>query len=136
MRSVLRASGKERRRFFPMAEARGLRAASQMEMEARSRVFLSYAESDNAFADTLSKDLTNLGADVIADAHGPAREAFAEALNNSLESDAFVLVLSPAAVNSKEVRQENSAALARSDYSLMREAVLIVARKCAPSHVP
>jgi TIR domain len=119
-----------------MAEARGLRAASQMEMEARSRVFLSYAESDNAFADTLSKDLTKLGADVIADADGPRGEAFAEALDNSLESDAFVLVLSPAAVNSKEVRQEMSAAIARSDYSLMREPVLIVARKCAPSAVP
>jgi hypothetical protein len=105
-------------------------------MSVRPRVFLSYAAADSAFAETLSKDLTNLRADVIADADGPRGDAFAEALNDASESDAFVLVLSPAAVNSKEVRQEASAAIARSDYSLMREPALIVARKCAPSALP
>lgn len=105
-------------------------------MGARPRVFLSYAESDNAFADRLSKDLTKLGADVIADADGPRGEAFAEALNDGAEADAFILVLSPAAVNSKEVRQAMSAAMAHSDDALMREPVLVVARKCAPSALP
>jgi hypothetical protein len=97
---------------------------------------LSYADSDSAFAETLSKDLTELGAEVIADADGARGAAFTEALDNGLETDAFVLVLSPAAVNSKEVRQEVGVAIARSDDALMREPVLIVARKCAPSALP
>jgi hypothetical protein len=70
------------------------------------KVFLSYASEDREIAKTVADDLREAGHDVYPGAHWP--QDVRAALN---QADAFVVLLSPAAVGSPFVSQEIKLAL-------------------------
>ena len=87
-------------------------------MKRPRRVFLSYAQTDRHLAETLAKDLSAAGFAVWSDQEimpgGNWARQVAEALD---ESEAMVVIVSPAAAKSESVRREVEFALTSPSYA-------------------
>lgn len=101
------------------------------------RIFVSHSSEDAAFANRLSNDLRNHGADVWLDSSHMSSGDFIARINQALQQrDVVVLVLTPAAIRSNWVTQEFNAAIARSHQSFMRAPLVIMAQPCSLSDIP
>lgn len=87
-------------------------------MKRPRRIFLSYAQTDRHLAEMLAKDLTAAGFTVWSDQEimpgGNWARQVAEALD---ESEAMVVIVSPAAAKSESVRREIEFALTSPRYA-------------------
>ncbi len=103
---------------------------------AQPSVFISHASPDTIFANRLADDLRNLGADVWLDATHMGPGNFVTRINQALQRDALILVLSPDAIASQWVQQEMSAAITRTNQGLMRPPIVVMARPVAVQSIP
>lgn len=101
------------------------------------RIFISHSHADNAFADRLAQDLTRNGGQVWIDREelhdGVLIQRINEALSNA---EWFILVQSPAAIASRYVQMEVSAALTRVVDRFMQAVIPVVAAPCDRGSVP
>ena len=83
------------------------------------QVFISYASEDKELAKKLSRSLESVGLGVWLDeSHIMPGDNWAEKISQALkESQAMVVLVSPAAVNSEWVRREIEFALGAKEYS-------------------
>ena len=87
-------------------------------MKRPRRVFLSYADSDRPLAKTLAKDLHAAGFAVWSDHEVLPGDNWARKVADALEeSEAMVVIVSPAAAKSKWVRREVEFALGSPRYA-------------------
>ena len=87
-------------------------------MKRGRRVFLSYAQSDRLVAKKLAKDLTAGGYTVWSDQEVLPGDNWARKVATALdESDAMVVIVSPAAAESESVRREVQFALGSPRYA-------------------
>ena len=87
-------------------------------MKRPRRVFLSYAQTDRHLAQTLAKDLIAAGFAVWSDREVMPGDNWARKIADALdESDAMVVIVSPAAAKSESVRREVEFALGSPRYA-------------------
>ena len=87
-------------------------------MKRPRRVFLSYADSDRPLAETLAKDLSAAGFAVWSDHEVLPGDNWARKVAEALEeSDAMVVIVSPAAGKSERVHREVEFALGSPRYA-------------------
>ena len=87
-------------------------------MKRPRRVFLSYAQTDHHLAETLAKDLTAAGFAVWSDQEITPGGNWARQVAAALdESEAMVVIVSPAAAKSESVRREIEFALTSPRYA-------------------
>ena len=87
-------------------------------MKRPRRVFLSYAQSDRHLAETLARDLTVAGFAVWSDQEVMPGDNWARKVGEALdESEAMVVIVSPAAAKSEWVRREVEFALGSPRYA-------------------
>ena len=87
-------------------------------MKRPRRVFLSYAQTDRHLARTLAKDLSAAGFAVWSDREVMPGDNWARKIAEALdESDAMVVIVSPAAAKSEWVRREVEFALGSPRYA-------------------
>jgi outer membrane protein assembly factor BamB len=100
------------------------------------RVFVSHASPDTAFATRFSEDLRRVGADVWLDSSHMGPGDFVARLNQALQRDVVVVILSPDAIKSPWVQQEVGAAITRSNQGLMRPPIIIEAHDTPVATIP
>ena len=87
-------------------------------MKRPRRVFLSYAARDRSLAETLVRDLHGAGFDVWSDHEVLPGDNWARKVADALEeSEAMVVIVSPAAAKSERVRREVQFALGSPRYA-------------------
>jgi hypothetical protein len=87
-------------------------------MKRPRRIFLSYAPSDRQLAETLAKDLSAAGFAVWSDQEALPGDNWARKVGEALEeSEAMVVIVSPAAAKSEWVRREVEFALGSPRYA-------------------
>lgn len=103
----------------------------------RVRVFVSHHHSDEQFTSRLVTDLRCMGAEVWVDKDSIIAGDFRAAIDEGLvRSDRLVLVTTPAALASNNVREEVNAAKERAHRGLMRDVVFIMAAPCRDEEIP
>lgn len=101
------------------------------------RIFVSHSHKDDAFTQRLVDDLHRAGAQVWVDKAGIQHGNFMERIDEALaQSEWFVLVLTPNAVESPYVRQETYTALHRVQQALMHAVIPILAAPCPSDSIP
>ncbi|HEY7834499.1 MAG TPA: toll/interleukin-1 receptor domain-containing protein, partial [Ktedonobacterales bacterium] len=84
-----------------------------------TRVFVSHATPDSAFAQRLASDLRAFGIDAWLDSSHMGPGDFVARISAALQRDVLVLVLTRAAIASPWVQQEMNAAITRANQKLM-----------------
>lgn len=100
-------------------------------------IFVSYSHKDSDFTQRLVNDLHSAGADVWVDVEGISHGNFMQRIDDALERCQWmVLVLTPNAIASQNVKNEVYAALNRVSQGYMRDVIPMLAAACEPKIVP
>ncbi len=102
----------------------------------RTRIFISASPADNEFACRLADDLRKLGLDVWfhPDSIQPAEAWRDQIIRQIADSSIFILVLSPDAVNSRQVHEEFE--LARREGTGVTGIIVVLASPVGPADIP
>lgn len=101
------------------------------------KVFISHASADRDLADYLTRDLEAQGFSVWSDRSIKVGENIIEAIEKGLrESEYFVLIMSPAALNSEWVSFEAGVALSRDPASPRRKLLPVLVRGVDRNSLP
>jgi hypothetical protein len=101
------------------------------------RLFISHAQADTVFAQRLSDNLRQLGADAWLDASHMGSGDFVGHINAALQNcDVVILVLTPMALASKWVHLEVDAAIARERAQLMKPMIVVMAEPTSIESIP
>lgn len=101
-----------------------------------TRVFVSHATPDSAFAEQLASDLRAFGIDAWLDSSHMGPGDFVARISAALQRDVLVLVLTRAAIASPWVQQEVNAAITRANQRLMLPPIIIQAERLQPNEIP